>query len=380
MVTAGVYLFCRMSFLLVLSPAAMAVVALIGALTALLAALIAFAQDDIKKVLAYSTVSQLGFMFMGVGMGVFWAAVLHLVTHAFFKACLFLGAGSVMHGNGDETGHQEARRPAQGDAVDLGHLPHRHAGHHRHRAAVRLLLEGRHPARRAHDAARRGLAWVTSLVLALGCSRAVHRVLHDARSTSSPSRASAARTRRFAARARERLADDAAAGGAGGRSRWSALVYGVPLMKPAEGGHDAALMENFLDPVFRTARALARNAVRSSVPHGARRAAWSRPGCIAWVIALVGGAVGVLPLPPLPAGAGGPAGPRVGRAGSARWSLQQVLRGRGLRLRHHPARSSSLERASTRWSTPSSSTRWRCAAPPGSPRRMGCAAALRADR
>ncbi len=103
MVTAGVYLFCRLGFLLVLSPAAMSAVALVGAATALWAALIAFAQDDIKKVLAYSTVSQLGFMFIGVGVGVFWAAALHLVTHAFFKACLFLGAGSVMHGNGDET-------------------------------------------------------------------------------------------------------------------------------------------------------------------------------------------------------------------------------------------------------------------------------------
>jgi NADH-quinone oxidoreductase subunit L len=103
MVTAGVYLFCRMSFVLVLSPTAMAAVAIVGAATALLAALIAFAQDDIKKVLAYSTVSQLGLMFLGVGMGAFWAAALHLVTHAFFKACLFLGAGSVMHGNGDET-------------------------------------------------------------------------------------------------------------------------------------------------------------------------------------------------------------------------------------------------------------------------------------
>jgi NADH-quinone oxidoreductase subunit L len=103
MVTAGVYLFCRLSFLLVLSPKAMAAVAIIGALTALWAALIAFAQDDIKKVLAYSTVSQLGFMFIGVGVGVWWAAALHLITHACFKACLFLGAGSVMHGNGGET-------------------------------------------------------------------------------------------------------------------------------------------------------------------------------------------------------------------------------------------------------------------------------------
>src|SRR5690348_14025170 len=88
MVTAGVYLFSRLSFLLVFSPVAMATVALIGAGTALLAALIAFAQDDLKKILAYSTVSQLGFMFIAVGVGAFWAAVLHLVTHAFFKACL----------------------------------------------------------------------------------------------------------------------------------------------------------------------------------------------------------------------------------------------------------------------------------------------------
>lgn len=103
MVTAGVYLFCRIGSLLVLAPGAMAVIALVGAATALLAALIAFAQNDIKKVLAYSTISQLGFMFMAVGLGVYWAAIFHLVTHAFFKACLFLGAGSVMHGNADET-------------------------------------------------------------------------------------------------------------------------------------------------------------------------------------------------------------------------------------------------------------------------------------
>ena len=103
MVTAGVYLVARNSMLFTLAPAAMATVTLVGAVTALFAALIAFTQTDIKKVLAYSTVSQLGFMFIGVGVGAWWAGVLHLVTHAFFKACLFLGAGSVMHGMGDET-------------------------------------------------------------------------------------------------------------------------------------------------------------------------------------------------------------------------------------------------------------------------------------
>ena len=103
MVTAGVYLVARNAYLFTLAPAAMATVMLVGAATALFAALIAFAQNDIKKVLAYSTVSQLGFMFIGVGAGAWWAGVAHLVTHAFFKACLFLGAGSVMHGMGDET-------------------------------------------------------------------------------------------------------------------------------------------------------------------------------------------------------------------------------------------------------------------------------------
>ncbi len=102
MVTSGIYLFCRISYLLVLSPRAMAVVALVGAFTALLAALIAVTQTGLKKVLAYSTVSQLGLMFLGIGAGAFWAAFLHVVTHAFFKACLFLGAGSVMHGNANE--------------------------------------------------------------------------------------------------------------------------------------------------------------------------------------------------------------------------------------------------------------------------------------
>src|SRR5882724_5789951 len=97
MVTAGVYLLCRMSFVMVLSPAAMAVVAFTGAFTALFAASIAFAQHDIKKVLAYSTVSQLGYMFLGVGVGAFTAGFFHVITHAFFKACMFLGAGSVIH-------------------------------------------------------------------------------------------------------------------------------------------------------------------------------------------------------------------------------------------------------------------------------------------
>ncbi|MBA2542837.1 MAG: NADH-quinone oxidoreductase subunit L [Deltaproteobacteria bacterium] len=98
MVTAGVYMVCRMSFLYSASTTAMIVVATVGLLTALVAAFMAFAQTDMKKVLAYSTVSQLGFMFVAAGTGAWVAAIFHLMTHAFFKACLFLGAGSVMHG------------------------------------------------------------------------------------------------------------------------------------------------------------------------------------------------------------------------------------------------------------------------------------------
>jgi NADH-quinone oxidoreductase subunit L len=98
MVTAGVYMVARLNFIYALSASAMGWVALIGALTALFAASIGFFQYDIKKVLAYSTVSQLGFMFIGVGVGAYWAGAYHLLTHAFFKATLFLGSGSVILG------------------------------------------------------------------------------------------------------------------------------------------------------------------------------------------------------------------------------------------------------------------------------------------
>jgi len=97
MVTAGVYLVARSSVLFALSPVASATVAGVGVLTALFAATIALKQNDIKKVLAYSTISQLGYMFVGVGVGAYTAGIFHLMTHAFFKALLFLGAGAVIH-------------------------------------------------------------------------------------------------------------------------------------------------------------------------------------------------------------------------------------------------------------------------------------------
>ncbi len=97
MVTAGVYMVARSSILYALAPTSLMVVAIVGCITALVAATIGIAQNDIKKVLAYSTVSQLGYMFLALGSGAFAAGIFHLMTHAFFKALLFLGSGSVIH-------------------------------------------------------------------------------------------------------------------------------------------------------------------------------------------------------------------------------------------------------------------------------------------
>src|SRR5206468_11548667 len=88
----------RVNPILALAPGALTLIAVVGAVTALFAATVACAQDDIKRVLAYSTISQLGYMFLAVGSGAYVAAVFHMITHAFFKALLFLGAGSVIHG------------------------------------------------------------------------------------------------------------------------------------------------------------------------------------------------------------------------------------------------------------------------------------------
>jgi NADH-quinone oxidoreductase subunit L len=102
MVTAGVYMVARSNILFTMAPATMTVIAVIGLATAVFAALIALTQTDIKKVLAYSTVSQLGYMFLGLGVGAYTGAFFHVLTHAFFKALLFLGAGSVIHAMSNE--------------------------------------------------------------------------------------------------------------------------------------------------------------------------------------------------------------------------------------------------------------------------------------
>jgi len=107
MVTAGVYMTARLSPIYVLAADASHVIATVGAATAFFAATVAIAQNDIKKVLAYSTISQLGFMFVAIGVGAYGVAIFHLYTHAFFKACLFLGAGSVIHAM---SGEQDVRK------------------------------------------------------------------------------------------------------------------------------------------------------------------------------------------------------------------------------------------------------------------------------
>ena len=98
MVTAGIFMITRLNYLFDMAPSVQNIIAIVGAVTALIAATIALVQNDIKKVLAYSTVSQLGLMFLALGLGAYEVAVFHVITHAFFKACLFLGSGSVIHG------------------------------------------------------------------------------------------------------------------------------------------------------------------------------------------------------------------------------------------------------------------------------------------
>ena len=146
MVTAGVYLLTRTALLFALTPDVLAIVAWIGAFTALMAAVLACVQDDIKRVLAYSTVSQLGYMMTAIGAGFATAGFFHLLTHGVFKALLFLGAGAVIHavGSNDLT-HMGGL--AKQDAADGDRLRHRHAFAGRHPALRGFPVEGRDPRR-----------------------------------------------------------------------------------------------------------------------------------------------------------------------------------------------------------------------------------------
>ena len=144
--TAGVYMIARLNFLYVMAPTTMVVVALVGVLTALFAATIGCVQNDIKRVLAYSTVSQLGYMFVGVGVGAFAAGIFHLMTHAFFKALLFLGSGQRHARDERRAGHAEDGRPARSTSPSptgrSWSALHRHRGRPR---LLRLLQQGRDP-------------------------------------------------------------------------------------------------------------------------------------------------------------------------------------------------------------------------------------------
>jgi NADH-quinone oxidoreductase subunit L len=134
MVTAGVYMVARSNALFVLAPTSMKTVAIVGALTAIFAASIGLVQNDIKRVLAYSTVSQLGYMFLALGVGAFAAGVFHVFTHAFFKALLFLGSGSVIHAM---SGEQDMR--------NMGDLGHRIPITHRTMFVATLAIAGIFP-------------------------------------------------------------------------------------------------------------------------------------------------------------------------------------------------------------------------------------------
>ena len=150
MVTAGVFMLARLSPLFELSHTALLVVTFIGAFTAFFAATVGLVQNDIKRVIAYSTCSQLGYMFVALGMGFYSAAIFHLFTHAFFKALLFLGSGSVIHAVSDEQDMRKMGGLQNADPQDLLDDGHRHAGADRRRHPGndhrhgRLLLQGRH--------------------------------------------------------------------------------------------------------------------------------------------------------------------------------------------------------------------------------------------
>ena len=163
MVNAGVYLVLRSNPIFASAPGVMVVVAAIGIFTAILAASIAMTQTDIKRVLAFSTLSQLGYMFAAFGVGAWTAAIFHLMTHGFFKGLLFLDSGSVIHAVHEEQDMRKMGGLVEEDPDHLRDDAHRLAGHRRHPAAGRLLLQGRDPGR------------VVQAGLLVGLDRRLHR-------------------------------------------------------------------------------------------------------------------------------------------------------------------------------------------------------------
>ena len=155
-------------------------IAWVGVITALFAATIAMAQTDIKKVLAYSTVSQLGYMFLAVGVGGYWVAIFHMITHAFFKALLFLGAGSVIHGMDDEQDMRRMGALRKSMPITAGDLHRRLAGHRRRarrsRASGRRTRSSPTPCTRTSPCTLVGL--FTALLTAFYMSRQVFLVFY----------------------------------------------------------------------------------------------------------------------------------------------------------------------------------------------------------
>ena len=173
MVTAGVYMIARLNFLYVMAPTTMFVVTLVGVLTALFAATIGCAQYDIKRVLAYSTVSQLGYMFVGVGSGAFAAGIFHLMTHAFFKGLLFLAAGQRDARHERRARHAEDGGLEEADArhlLDLSGRVHRHC---RRTRLLRVFQQGRD-----HVEGLCQLRGQPHILGNRGRDRGSHRVLH----------------------------------------------------------------------------------------------------------------------------------------------------------------------------------------------------------
>ena len=145
MVTAGVYMIGRNAVLFSHAPETLTIVAIVGVATALMAGTIGLVQNDIKRVLAYSTVSQLGYMFLAMGVGAYAAGIFHLYTHAFFKALLFLGSGAVIHALGGRAGSPADGRAEEGAADHLLDVSHRRARDCRRAGAGRVLQQGRDP-------------------------------------------------------------------------------------------------------------------------------------------------------------------------------------------------------------------------------------------
>ena len=161
MVNAGVYLVARANPIFARAPDAMVIVAAIGIFTAILAASIAITQTDIKRVLAYSTLSQLGYMFAALGVGAFTAAIFHLMTHGFFKGLLFLGSGSVIHAVHEEQDMRRMGGLAKKIPITYCDDAHRLDRDLGHPAAGGLLQQGRDPGRGVQ--ARLPVVWVIGL-------------------------------------------------------------------------------------------------------------------------------------------------------------------------------------------------------------------------